>query len=89
MLDMPRQDWAFYEALTRKENARWLRSLSLSDRFTLYEDLFNVIWTARRQVGHSDRLDRWSWEQKLATRRRLVDAFTKLDQFRRERAAAE
>ena len=88
MVDVPRQDWSLYEAFTGREEAAWIRGLSPQDRFAIYEDLFNVIWTAPRSPGESERLEQWRWDQKLALRLRLVEAFTKLDQFRRERAAA-
>jgi hypothetical protein len=84
----PQQDWSAYDELTRAEHAEWIRSLSPQDRFSLYEDMFNLIWQARDKRADLDRLDQWRWEQKLAARMRQVEAFTKLDQLRRERAAA-
>jgi hypothetical protein len=84
----PQQIWSTYEGITRPEHADWVRALSPQERFSLYEDMFNMIWTSRDARGDWDRLDRWRWEQKLATRIRQVEAFSKLDQFRRERAAA-
>jgi hypothetical protein len=84
----PQHDWSTYEALTRAENAIWIRALSPLDRFHLYEDMFNLIWASRQMPGDWDRLDHWRWQQKRAERMRQVEAFTKLDQFRRERAAA-
>jgi hypothetical protein len=84
----PQQNWPAYEALTRAEQAEWIRTLSPQDRFAIYEDLFNMIWTTRDAHGDWDRLDRWHWQEKLAVRMRQVEAFNKLDQFRRERAAA-
>jgi hypothetical protein len=88
MITAPRQNWAMYEALAREENAQWIRRMSPQERFAIYEDLFNVIWNARRDPQEAERLERWRWEQKLALRLRAVEAFSKLDQIRRERAAA-
>jgi hypothetical protein len=88
MVSPPKQNWSLYEAWTRQHDVDWLRGLSLQDRFAIYEDLFNVIWTARGNSSDWARLDRRSWHQKLAIRLRQVEAFSKLDQLYRERAAA-
>jgi hypothetical protein len=88
MADVPQQDWAAYEARTAESDAAWIRGLTPEDRFALYADLFRIIWGARRGPGDWERLDRWHWDQKLATRLRLVDAFRKLDEVRRARTAA-
>jgi hypothetical protein len=84
----PKHDWSAYEELTRAEHAEWLRGLSLQERFTLYSDMFNLISSTRDNRADHDRLERWHWQQKLAARMRQVEAFTKLDQMRSERAAA-
>ena len=88
MITASRQDWSKYETLLRKENEAWFRGMTPQERFAIYEDLFNVIWNGRRDAQDSGRLDQWRWDQKLAQRARMIDAFTKLDQVRRERAAA-
>ncbi|HEY4232569.1 MAG TPA: hypothetical protein VGM76_04030 [Lacipirellulaceae bacterium] len=88
MLDAPQQNWAEFTSATRDENDASIRRLTAADRFSIYADLFNVIWVARGELGNWERLDRWRWEQKLDERRRLVAAFNKLDQLRRERTAA-
>jgi hypothetical protein len=88
MLDAPQQNWAEYTNLTRSEDEASIRGMTVSERFSIYADLFNVIWNARRDLGNWERLDRWRWDQKLAARRQLVDAFNKLDELRRERSAA-
>lgn len=89
MMDSPRQDWCAYEASTRQENANWVRNLSPLDRFAIYDDLFNLIWSARGDAGNWSRLEQWNWKQKVAARLKLVSAFTSLDQFRCERAASK
>jgi hypothetical protein len=80
----PQQNWRVYAERTATEQAHWVRALSLSERFDLYADLFNVIWNARQNAGMGDwdRLDQWSWEQKLARRQREVAAFRKRDELR-------
>lgn len=88
MLTAPQQNWSMYEALARKENREWIRGMSPEERFAIYEGLFNLIWTARRDPQEAERLDRWQWKQKLGQRLRAAEAFAKLDQIRRERAAA-
>jgi hypothetical protein len=87
MLDAPRQDWAAYEKLAGPSDAAWLRGLTVAERFALYADLFNMVWDARRGPGDWQRLEQWHWQQKLATRLRMVEAFNQLDQRTRERAA--
>jgi hypothetical protein len=88
MLDAPRQDWAFFEERARPVEAAWLRGLTTDERFALYNDMFNVIWQARRNLeGDWERLDDLRWQQKLALRLRMVEAFQKMDQHTRERTA--
>ena len=56
-----------------------------AERFAVYADMYNMLWAARRNTpGDWERLDRWRWEEKLAVRRRMVDAFAKLDRLRSE-----
>jgi hypothetical protein len=89
MLTAPSHDWSFFEAQVRLADAEWLRQLTERDRAELTSSLFNTIWNARQNVsGDWDRLDARRWQEKLELRRRTVDAFQKLDQFRRERSAA-
>jgi hypothetical protein len=88
MLSAPQQDWSMYESRTREENAEWIRGLSPNERFAIYESLFNALWAVPRGAEENERLDRRRWEQKLAQRLRAVDAFSKMDQIRSERAAA-
>jgi hypothetical protein len=89
MLDAPQHDWTFYDAKTRDCDAAWNRGLSTSERFDLYASLFNTIWNAQQDLPRdSERLDSHRWQEKLAMRRRMVDAFHKLDEIRRERSAS-
>jgi hypothetical protein len=89
MLDAPQHDWAFYESKTRDSNAAWNRGLSMKERIDLYASLFNTIWNARQSLPRDwERLDNQRWQEKLSLRRRMVDAFHKLDEFRRDRSAS-
>jgi hypothetical protein len=88
MLDAPRQDWAFYEERAKPVEAAWLRGLTTDERFTLYADMFNAIWKARRTLnGDWERLDESRWQQKLDLRLRMVGTFQKRDKLIRERTA--
>lgn len=87
---VPHQDWALYAARTAAEDAKWLRALGPSEKFALYSDLFETIWTARhnQRLGDWERLEHWSWEQKLAKRLRQIVAFQKLDETHNGRSAS-
>lgn len=81
----PQHDWSYVESRSRESEAARLRSTTLAERFAVYADMYNMLWTARQSApGDWDRLERWRWEEKLALRGRMVEAFTKLDQLRRE-----
>jgi hypothetical protein len=84
----PRQDWAALRTLAKDADASWLRGLSVAERFDLYADLFGIVWEAQRSQGITERLEKWNWDRKLACRRRLAEAYSKLDELRRERAAS-
>jgi hypothetical protein len=88
MLTAPQQDWSFYADKSRSSDAAWLRTLSVADRFALYKSMFNALWNARANDSSRDRLDRWSWQQKLELQLQQVDAFARLDRLRHERSAA-
>ena len=81
----PQQDWCYVESRSRASEAARLRAMTPNERFAVYADLFNALWAARQKIPRDwKRLDQWRWEEKLALRRRMVEAFTKLDQMRRE-----
>jgi len=88
MVDAPRQNWNAYDARILKSDAEWIRGLSIQDRFAIYEDAFNLIWSSEKAPGDWSRVDRWRWGEKLAHRLRAIDAFTKLDRVQCERATA-
>jgi len=87
MLDAPQNDWSFYEAKTRDSDAAWSRDLSTTERFDLYANLFNTFWNARQSLpGNWERLDSQRWQEKLELRRKMVDIFRKLDEYRERHA---
>jgi hypothetical protein len=89
MLDGPQRDWSYFESRKQDSDRAWIRGLTTSERFGLYSSFFDAVWTARQALpGDWERLERRRWEEKLAIRHRMVDAFTKLDKLRRERSAA-
>jgi hypothetical protein len=85
---VPRQDWKTLRALAKDADAAWMRGLSVGERFDLYADLFGIVWEAQRSRENTERLEKWSWDRKLACRRRLAEAYWKLDELRRKRAAS-
>ncbi len=88
MRKAPQQDWSAYEAATRQYEVERLRQLGSQQRFVLYEDLYRLISDGRRG-GDWSRLNAWHWEQKIALRQRLIDAYHGLDQLHGERTASQ
>lgn len=85
----PQQNWSYYESRVQPIDADWFRSLSVDDRFRLYEDMYVMLLQARQTMpGDWGKLDLVHWNEKLALRRRMNEAFSKMDELRRERAAA-
>ena len=86
----PQQDWAHYEGRSQESDAERLRTMSPQEKFAVYADMFNILWTARQKIpGDWKRLEEHRWQEKLAIRQRMVESFRKLDEWRRERAAAD
>ena len=85
MLDAPKQNWKRYVELCEAEHTRWLRSLTVQQSWELYRSLFDFA----AQVSASQFPDAVAvqrrWEEKLANRQRLVAAFAKLDEWRRDK----
>jgi len=81
MWTAPRADWAYCERRARPEHVSWLRQLTPADVLDLYEE-FHSIASATVGVGPAEgleRIERRRWEEKLALRRKLRDAFAALD----------
>lgn len=88
----PKTNWASFEALTRDSDRAWIRGLTEETRFASYSALFNALWKSRSgphaTPGDWERLNQWSWKQKLAERHRMWAAFSKRDEYLRERTAS-
>ncbi|MFO0787966.1 MAG: hypothetical protein U0805_00815 [Pirellulales bacterium] len=41
--------------------------------------MFDVVWGATTERAFSEAYEEWRWSEKLKLRRKLVDAFTRLD----------
>lgn len=41
--------------------------------------MFDVVWEQRQKEPFSEAYEEWRWSEKLKLRRKLVDAFTRLD----------
>ncbi|MGE3241308.1 MAG: hypothetical protein AB7G28_22475 [Pirellulales bacterium] len=87
MVTAPQQNWQLVEKLSRADDVAWLRSLSSHDRFALYAGLLKLIRSSTLTPEEQERLERQRWEDKLVLRRKTVEAFHKLDELHRGRAA--
>jgi hypothetical protein len=86
MTDAPRQNWATYADRANATEEAWLRGLTVTQRFEMYADLFSILIESRDDRRDEERLENWRGNRKSAARLREVQAFTKLHDFRRERA---
>jgi hypothetical protein len=87
MLDAPQHDWAYFELRKREQGCAQRALETAQDRFATYASFFDSIWMARQKLsGNWQRAEERRWNSKLAMRNRMVDAFAKLDEFRRERS---
>jgi hypothetical protein len=76
---MTNRDWNVYEQRCKAVHAQWLRSLTPSESVILYQGLHRL---ARAQADDSpgwQRLRQRCWEEKVAIRRKLHEAFSRLD----------
>jgi hypothetical protein len=79
----PQHDWTYLEGLVQPYDAASLAAMTPAERFCVYADLYNSLWAGRQRVqGDWAKLDEVRWQEKLAQRRRMVEAFTKLDRLR-------
>jgi hypothetical protein len=82
----PRHDWDFFEAKRRKAHAARLRAISDEQAWNLYVSMFDL--ATSQSASLPSRVAASRWNEKLATRRKLVAAFSKLDEFNGERGPA-
>jgi hypothetical protein len=79
----PQQNWTAYRALTKEVDRQHARSLTVEQRFAIYEDLLALVINHRNAAAGSDRAEQRRWTEKLAMRRRLNEIFKTADQHRR------
>ncbi len=85
MIELPKQNWKWYEDRCRREHVAWLRGLTPAEALALYEDFYRL--AAGQQDGSPGwkRLEESRWEEKLALRRRIRAVLERLDKIQRER----
>lgn len=76
---MTQRNWNAYRQQCNAHHAQWLRCLTQEESLALYQGLHRL---ARVQCDDSrgwQRLRQKCWEEKLAIRRKLHEAFVRLD----------
>lgn len=86
MFFAPRHDWTSFDTKCRAVRASRLRSLTTDEAWAMYVSMFDLV--ASQTEPTSPRLKAAHWNEKLVTRRKLVAAFSKLDELKRERGSA-
>lgn len=76
----PQQNWPAYRALTAEADRRHARSLSIEQRFSLYEDLFTIVCRKGNPSPDNERVEQRRWAEKMALRRRLNEIYKAADQ---------
>jgi hypothetical protein len=79
----PQQNWTAYRALTKEADRQHARSLTVEQRFALYEALFEAVCCGLEPSPGRDRAEQRRWTEKLAMRRRLNEIYKTADQHRR------
>ncbi len=81
----PKQNWSLYEKLCQAEHTRWFRSMTVQESWMLYCSMFDL----GQQMAHNSPPDpaaeQRRWEEKLKLRQRMVKAFSRLDEWRRDK----
>lgn len=77
----PKHDWTLFEARCREARVSRLRSQTTDEAWMLYLSMHDLV------AGHAERLPNRAatarWDEKLAIRRKLAAAFSKLDEMKR------
>lgn len=76
---MTNHDWNAYQQRCNVSHAQWLRSLTPAESVVLYQGLHRL---ARAQADDSPgwrTVEQKRWEEKVAIRRRLHEAFARWD----------
>lgn len=82
MPDAPKQDWRWYEERTRAADADWARNLTTADRWAMLCEMFEFVRRHRDPTVDWAHLEEVRWQQKLAARRKAVEIYRKLDEWR-------
>ena len=77
----PQQNWSQIEPRMRLEHARWLKSLSVDDRFSILEDLHRLAGQIRGGSSEDPLVDLCRWQKKVALRNKVLDALVRLDRW--------
>ena len=81
---VPQRDWSYFAERERKAERQLLRSTTPEQRLAIYEEMFGIFRQGRRTMpGDWEKLDQWRWNEKLAARQRMLEAFRKMDQLPR------
>jgi hypothetical protein len=80
-------NWDYYADQCEASDRAWIRSQGVGEKFALYESLFDAIQKFKSEEETWARLESHRWSEKLASRRRNLDAFSQLDRLKRERSA--
>jgi len=86
MLYALQQDWSRIEQRMRRENAQWVRSLSVEKRFSILEDLHRLAVQIGSNTSDDALVDRSRWRKKVALRNKVLDALMRLDRWNDARA---
>lgn len=77
----PKHDWKLFEARCREARASQWSSRTDDEDWTLYRSLFDFAASQAQRLPN--RIATAHWQEKLAIRRKLVAAFSLLDEMKR------
>lgn len=77
----PQRDWESFESLKREHIRRKTASYTDEERLDEYADIFETMTEIRSQTGIDYRTEE-RWQEKLANRRKMLECFRKLDEWR-------
>lgn len=80
MITPTRHNWELFQQKCLPHEAEWLRSLTDSEALLLYQDLHKLARAQQDESPGWKRLEQQRWQEKVAIRRKLHEAFTRLDQ---------
>ncbi|MCX7403641.1 MAG: hypothetical protein NTY87_11205 [Planctomycetia bacterium] len=86
-MDAPHQNWKLFrqtwEDRVVASDASWNSGLTPTDRLTVTDDLFDTIRSARLATNDWQQVDECAWQDALAERLRMVEAFRRFDEAQR------